>query len=190
MVQPAAMDMYFIAIVLPEALNRKVQHYKTMMKEKYGCTVALKSPAHITLLPPCWMDPTFEESLKNDLDLLASGMSPFEICTADFSSFSPRTLFIATTPSGPLNRLKQKTGEFFSSRQHYKLKTDDRPFHPHITIATRDLHKKDFHEAWLFFESNTFRECWTAGGISLLKHNKKNWDVVHTSQFKYHALNG
>ncbi len=186
MIQPAAMEMYFIAIVLPPALNEKVLKYKIMMKEKYGAAVALKSPAHITLLPPCWMDPAFEEPLRNDLDLLAAGTGPFEICTNDFSAFSHRTLFIATAASKPLELVKERTDVFFSTRRQYRLQPDTRPFHPHITIATRDLHKKDFLEAWSYIQSKTFRECWTADDISLLKHNKKNWDVVHTSQFKYH----
>ncbi len=186
MVQPAAMEMYFIAIILPPALNEKVLKYKTMMKEKYGSAVALKSPAHITLLPPCWMDPAFEESLRNDLDLLATGTRPFEICTNDFSAFGHRTLFIATAASDALQLLKERTDVFFYLHRQYRLQPDMRPFHPHITIATRDLPKNNFHEAWSYFQSKTFRECWTADGISLLRHNKKNWDVVHTSQFKYH----
>ena len=176
--------MYFIAIVLPAALNEKVLAFKKRMQEKYGCTVGLKSPAHITLLPPAWMDPLHQSGLEKDLDLLAAGMEPFGICTSDFSSFVPRTIFIATAPSPQLNRVKEKMDAFFVINQQYKLKTDSRPFHPHITIATRDLHKKDFHEAWPWFESKKFRECWIAEEISLLKHNKKNWDVVHTSQFK------
>ena len=49
------MRMYFIAIVLPDELNKKVLKWKNFMHDKFGCKVGLKSPAHITFIPPFWM---------------------------------------------------------------------------------------------------------------------------------------
>jgi len=46
--------MYYVAIVCPDNLNNKIKGFKLWMQEKFGCTVALKSPAHITLIPPFW----------------------------------------------------------------------------------------------------------------------------------------
>jgi 2'-5' RNA ligase len=63
------------------------------------------------------------------------------------------------------------------------IKIDSRPFHPHITIANRDLQKHDYAEAWQMFARATFQHQWMAQGLSVLRHNKKNWDVVYTSQF-------
>ena len=63
------------------------------------------------------------------------------------------------------------------------MKFDNRPFHPHITIATRDLFKKSYYEAWDYFSKKEFTASWMAEGISLMKHNKKNWDVIYTSRF-------
>ncbi len=61
---------------------------------------------------------------------------------------------------------------------------EDRPFHPHLTIATRDLRKKAFYEAWEHFKKKEYAAEWITEGISLLRHNKKNWDVLFTSQFQ------
>ena len=55
------MQMYFVAIVLPSHLNEKLLAYKQLMLEKYNCKVALKSPAHITLVPPFWMEEEKEQ---------------------------------------------------------------------------------------------------------------------------------
>ena len=63
------------------------------------------------------------------------------------------------------------------------MKIESRHFHPHITIATRDLHKKTFYEAWQLFETKEFTEEWMATGMSVLRHNKSNWNVIHTSGF-------
>ena len=177
------MNMYFIAIVLPVELDKKVLSYKEYMFNKYGSKVGLKSPAHITLVPPFWMDPHNEEQLIN---VIANNnrFHAFPVSTNNFSAFKPRTIFIALTPNGQLNHLKELTDELFKNNEHYKIKFDNRPFHPHITIATRDLHKKDFGEAWPWFEEKEFREEWLVSGISVLRHNKKNWDVIYTSQFQ------
>jgi 2'-5' RNA ligase len=178
------MQMYFIAIVLPPELDEKILKYKTMMFEKYHCKVGLKSPAHITLVPPFWMQDEKEQQLISDINFLSQRFHPFLITTDNFSAFKPRTLFIAVAPNKTLDELKQATDAFFQNNDFYKLKLDSRPFHPHITIATRDLYKKSFFEIWPWFAEKEFLHEWKAEGISLLKHNQKNWDVVFTSQFK------
>src|SRR5215213_3766225 len=169
------MHMYFIAIVLPEYINEKILHYKNLMMEKYGCRVALKSPAHITIIPPCWLNEEKEQALKNDLDKLSSTIDVFTITSDDFSAFKPRTIFIAVVPNEKLNEVKIKADGFFKHNEFYGIAIDTRPFHPHITIATRDLHKKDFAEAWPHFAERKFDVEWTVTGLSVLRHNKKNW---------------
>lgn len=176
--------MYFIALVLPPHLNEKVLKYKNLMFERYNCKVGLKSPAHITLIPPFWMEQEKEEQLIADIDLLSNPFHSFNITTNNFSAFKPRTIFIAPELNDEVNKLKKAMDDFFKNNSSCNIKIDTRPFHPHITIATRDLYKKSFYEIWPWFAEKKFIEEWTAEGISILRHNKKNWDVIHTSQFK------
>ena len=176
--------MYFIAVVLPEDLNKKVLPYKQMMFERWGCRVGLKSPAHITVIPPFWMEAEKEAQLLKDIDWLSSNLATFSVATNHFSAFKPRTIFIDVAPNEQLAAVKKEADRFFRQAEHYKIKIEYRPFHPHITIATRDLHKKAFAEAWLLFAEKEFQETWQATGLSLLRHNKKTWDVIHTSCFE------
>lgn len=180
----SSMQMYFIAIVLPAFLNEKVLKYKNMMLEKYNCKVGLKSPAHITLVPPFWMEEEKEGSLTADLDKLSKQLYQFTISTNNFSAFKPKTIFIEPIVTDELRGAKQMMDNFFIENAFYNIKIETRPFHPHITIATRDLYKKSFYEIWPWFAEKQFTEEWIAEGISILKHNKKNWDVIHTSQFQ------
>src|SRR5690349_6428237 len=115
-------SMYFVALVLPAHLDEKIRAYKTAMLEKYGCRVGLKSHAHITLIPPFWMEHEKEEKLISDLTVLSSRFASFPIATNDFAAFKPRTIFIATTPNGTLNEVKRVTDHFFDSRSDYQLK--------------------------------------------------------------------
>ena len=177
------MTMYFIALVLPADLDQKVLHWKNLMHDRYHCKVGLKSPAHITLIPPFWMEEDRQALLLADVDSIAGSMSPFIIKTKNFSAFKPRTIFIDVEKTKELDNLKQNADNFFRNNSAYKMKMDVKSFHPHITIATRDLFKKSFYECWPIFEMEEFLKEWEANGLGVLRHNKKNWDVIHTSQF-------
>lgn len=178
------MQMYFIALVLPLHLNEKILKYKNMMLEKFHCKVGLKSPAHITLIPPFWMEEEKEQRLIADIEALSQCFHFFPIQTKNFSAFQPRTIFVAVAPNDLLNEIKKATDEFFRNNSYYPIKVETSAFHPHITIATRDLYKKNFFEICPWFAEQKFSEQWIAEGISLLRHNKKNWDVIFTSQFQ------
>ena len=177
------MNMYFIAIVLPEDLNQKVLKLKRLMYDQFACKVGLKSPAHITIIPPFWMPPDLETGLLQDMDFLSRSIPSFPVSVSRFSAFKPRTIFIDVPVTPPLENAKQTADRFFKTHTHYKAKIETRPFHPHITIATRDLHKKAFAEAWPLFENKAFEADFVASGLSVLRHNKRDWDVIHTSFF-------
>jgi 2'-5' RNA ligase len=176
-------SMYFIALVLPEEINQKVMPLKQWMFDKYQCKVGLRSPAHITLIPPFWMEESMESDLVKEIDVVSNSLKVFHVATNNFSSFKPSTIFIALQENEILNNTKNAVDEHFKKNSSFKIKLDPRPFHPHITIATRDLFKKAYYEAWEHFREKEFRMEATISGISILKHNKKNWDVFHTSQF-------
>ncbi|HWJ25150.1 MAG TPA: 2'-5' RNA ligase family protein, partial [Flavisolibacter sp.] len=166
------MQMYFIAHVLPEELNKRILAYKHHMLEKFSCKVGLKSPAHITLIPPFWMDEQKEAQLLADTDSIYESVDPFPVSTHHFSAFKPRTIFIDVVVDEALAALKQRGDIFFKSHPYYGIKVETRPFHPHITIATRDLHKKSFFEAWPLYQHELFKETWMADAVSVLRHNK------------------
>jgi 2'-5' RNA ligase len=176
--------MYFIALICPEHINKQVLKWKLWMKERFGCEAALRSPAHITLVPPCWMNPGLEENLLNSLAAFALTQQRPIIQHSHFSHFKPRVIFVNIVQNTALEILQTRLFHFLLAGNIYPFKKDDRPFHPHITIATRDLHKKAFNEAWEHFKDKKYEVEWTAEGISLLRHNKKNWDVIATSQFQ------
>jgi 2'-5' RNA ligase len=175
--------MYFIAVVLPPHLDEKIQAWKQWMKENYGSKVGLKSAAHITIAPPFWTDEENEILLRQDMELLAQTINQFQIATDNFSAFKPRTIFVAVEKNNELNGLKKASDDFFR-KTAYGIKIENRPFHPHITIATRDLHKKAFADAWPHFQNREFREVFEATGLSLLKHNGRTWDVAFTAAFR------
>src|SRR6266498_5542258 len=95
-------NMYFIALVAPGKINEEILKWKNYMKEQFGCLVALRSPAHITLVPPFWMEEAFEEKLKNALTSFSGQQNKFEITLKNFAAFKPKVIYAAVLPSQPL----------------------------------------------------------------------------------------
>ena len=177
------MDMYFIAIVAPEKINHQVLKWKTFFKEHYECSVALKSRAHITIIPPFWMNEELENDIINSTREFSIMQTKFEISLQNFAAFPPKVIFVDILKNNILNELYRSFADFIFSQNKFPIKKEDRSFHPHVTLATRDLYKKAFQEAWEIFSKKKYEALWIVNGISLLRHNKKNWDVIFTSQF-------
>jgi len=178
------MNMYFVALVAPDEINQKILKWKLWMKEKFGCEVALRSPAHITLLPPFWMKPELENEFIDSINSFSDKQQGFDIQLRNFNSFKPKVIFVDIVKDVTLDNIHKNLQYHLLSTEKFPVKKDERPFHPHITIATRDLYKRAFYEAMDYFKTKEYEASWRTEGISLLRHNKKNWDVIFTSQFK------
>lgn len=178
------MDMYFLALVAPESINRDVLKWKQYFRDRFGCVAALRSPAHITLIPPFRMDKGSEGHLTEQMNEFSLLRGSFEIRLQNFSCFKPRVIFIGVEENETLQELAASFRQFLCLPGTDPVGKEDRPFHPHVTLATRDIRKKAFYEAWEMFSPKKYRATWTVEGISVLKHNGRHWDVISTSAFK------
>lgn len=172
--------MYFIALVLPQPYQDEVTDFKAYMQRAYGCKVALKSPAHITLIPPFYLEQDKEEALISHLQKFE--FKAFPVIFGNFSAFAPRVLFVDVKKSADLNELQQKLQDYLLPGG-FNIKSSKRPFRPHITIANRDLKKEDFPKAKAHFDVLQYNGAFTADALTLLKHNGKNWDQLITSSY-------
>ena len=66
----------------------------------------------------------------------------------------------------------------------FPIKKEQRAFHPHITIANRDLQKKDFKPAWEMFSSKTYHADFVADAITILQHDGVQWNIIFRAPFK------
>ena len=169
--------MYFVALVCPPPLNEKILRYKIWMRDQFGCIVAMKSPAHITLIPPFWLPDSEEEKLLEMLQSFTNTIGELTIPLNGFSHFRKRVLFVAVEAFPELEQLKKQAEDHFAN-SFPAIKKDTRPFHPHITIANRDMKPSHFEKAWGHFSGKTFVEGFSTGTISLLKYSGGKWTVL------------
>lgn len=155
------------------------------MRDRFGCIVALKSPAHITLISPFWMKTDLQPLLHKSIDDFSINRERFPIELENFDSFKPRVIFVQVKKSNLLETLKFELEKYLLSNPSFPIKIETHTFHPHVTIANRDLLKKDFSDAWDLFKNKTYHASFEAEGITLLKHNGTHWEAVHTGTFPF-----
>ncbi|WP_445383770.1 2'-5' RNA ligase family protein [Robiginitalea sp. IMCC43444] len=177
-------SLYLLALVPPEELREAVRRLKEEMKERFQASHALKVPAHITLQMPFWRTLPQLEKLEKYLERFSIGQNPFEIDLSGFGAFPPRVIFIKIANPGPVEiiyrALQEKINEVLEISKPYR----QLPFHPHMTIATRDLKEPAFEEAWPEFNKRSFKSSFTAKSLFLLRHNGKFWEWFREYPFK------
>lgn len=171
-------SMYFAAIVCPPKIDDKIRQCKIWMLDRYGCRVAMRAPSHITLIQPFWLDDTREEFLRQMLSSFQFDHGELDIRLSNFSHFSKRVIFIRVLLSNGLLLVKSAIENHFRQSLGDLIKTDERPFTPHVSIATRDMKRGDFYGAWDHFGNMPFDESFNTSVISLLKLSPEKWNVI------------
>jgi 2'-5' RNA ligase len=179
----ATHSMFYVAVLCPPEIDKKIQAYKLWMRNRYSCTVALKSPAHITLIPPFWLENEKEQQLIETIHTFKTSIDPFTVTLKDFSHFSNRVLFVSVEENHQLSSLRKATEDYFIPSFREVIKPDDRPYHPHVTIANRDMKPGDFNKAWDHFKRQQFHEHFEATAVSLLKLSPGKWNVLAEQSF-------
>jgi 2'-5' RNA ligase len=178
------MKLYFIALLAPPFIADQVLQWKNEMHLKYGCQVALKSPAHITLIPPFNASQAEELQLLQFLQEFAPQQPALEVSVNGFGIFGQRTIFLAVEKNKPLELLFQLINRSFRQEFPTMGKTTGRNFHPHITIANRDIPPAKFDEALARFSSTSFKAQCPLNNISLLRLDPGKWTTLKSFTFQ------
>lgn len=177
--KPEKRKQYFVALIPPSPILEEALELKLYFRDKYQSKAALNSPPHITLHMPFMWNEEKEKKLIVKLQEFAARYDPIKICLDNFSSFPPRVIFINVTESDALEVLQRNLHRFFKKELDiFNANYQDKPFHPHLTLAFRDLKKSQYHLAWQEFSKKEYKAEFMADKIALLKHNGKNWDVL------------
>jgi len=178
-------SLYFFAIIPPEKVQISVTEIKEDFKNRYNAKHALKSPPHVTLIPPFEFKYSEEKRLIDNLELFSSEESCFLQKLENYGTFPPKVIFIRILKSDHLLNLYERFGKFMAKNLGLSnIYHDSRKFKPHMTVAFRDLTKENFYLAKAEYEKKQISFSYLAQSISLLRHNGKFWEIVHESYFK------
>lgn len=177
-------DLYFVALVPPSPVYEEAQEYRLHFRDTYDSEHALKSPPHITLLSPFRLENEKNNELESLLEQISQSVDPFTVRLRDFSTFPPGVIYIDVEPDEELmnfqEKLEQKARE---NSDLFNYNYHRRDYHPHLTLAFKDLSKDNFHKAWEEFKDKKYRADFKAESLTLLNHDGRCWQVENEFNF-------
>ena len=131
-------------------------------------------------MPFKWRDDR-EEHLMDKLETFQFVEFPFSVELKGFDFFPPKVVFVDVMKNEKLNRLQMELSTYVRREMNlFNADYKDRPFHPHMTIAFRDLKKSRFDDAERYFKSKDYFVNFDVNNFCLLKHDEKRWN-----EFRY-----
>lgn len=168
--------LYFLAIIPPKDICEEIFRFKQTAHEKFGSKASLNSPAHITLHMPFKWKQKKEAILIDKLSQFKFEDYPISIELNGFDFFEPRIVFIKVLENEALRKLQKELAAYVRrSLNVFNADYKDRAFHPHVTVAFRDLKKSLFPEAKTFFLNEKYEAEFEASQFCLLKHDGNVW---------------
>ena len=170
--------MYFIAVVPDALIREEVTAFKEYARDHFQTKHALRSPPHITLIPPFWTSEA--ASLRKTLAEFTANFPcrDFRVLLDGFQAFPPRVIFVRVVPDSLLKALQKDLQRFLWTSMRLKARSKYE-FHPHMTVAFKDLKRSRFPEAWAYFSQLTYVREFHVTGLALLRHSAgEGWTVA------------
>lgn len=175
-------QLYFIAILPPKEIQQEVTQFKYYAAEQFQSRHALKSPPHITLQSPFKWEKGEQKRLEQIVQQFAQQQSPFSLVLRNFDSFPPRVIFVDVEKSEYLQTVQAALQQELA--QQLKLYANDKHgFHPHMTVAFKDLKRSEFPNAWSYFSRQEYYRQFEVESVTLLQHTGQRWEVVQQYLF-------
>ncbi len=169
--------LYFLAIIPPDEISAELTSFKKEAKNLYSSSHALNSPPHVTLVPPFWMGHILEAKLRKSIQELNMNKLEFEVHLNGFNYFEPNVLFVNIEESNSLLKCHESAKQCVEIIIEEPIKMNH-PFHPHITVAFKDLSPALLKDAFLHFKEKAFYSQFAFENIRLLSYNDNAWEII------------
>jgi len=165
-------ELYFIAIVPENEVLQQVEAMKIDIKNNFGAKNGLKSPAHITLIPPFRVDQEIIKRVSQEISIAINYFTPFKIDLLNYNKFDNRVVYVDVVENSTLTEV----GATIISVMNNIINKQQLEFKPHITLATRDIPPQQFSTLWQQLKQKEYSNSFTANAITIFKHNGKLWE--------------
>lgn len=177
-----AENLYFIALIPPDAIAGEVTAFKTDFALNYNSKAALKIMPHITLKAPFKIEAARHGDVLKWFADLSLGEKPFEVELNGFGIFDNAkkpVVYVRPVITDAMAKVQKVVIDAFEAAfPNIALQFTERNFKPHMTIAYRDLAYAEFEKAWQVYQRKEYKARFIANRLYLLKHNGKKWLAV------------
>jgi len=181
-------SQYFIAIIPSKEVATEITSFKQEMADIYNSKKALRVMPHITLKAPFTIPNHQDTEVSEWFFNIETDIKPFEITLDGFGAFdNPKNpvLFVKPEFSAAMNALQKDILNAFKKQfPNIPAHFHEEEFHPHMTIAYRDLAYAEFEKAWAAFKNRKYPSNFVTNGFYLLKHNGECWEVLDFHEIK------
>jgi 2'-5' RNA ligase len=178
-----SIQKYFLAIVPPEPAFSKYEEIKKEIKSQFAVKYGLKSPPHITLKMPFSFNEAKEEYLFSRLGSFLEERKNFSVRISGIGSFGRRVIFQRIIPNENLSDLQSSLKNFCKRELHLADELSDRNYHPHLTLAFKDLKASKFEEVINLCNELQFEADFVVDRLYLLKRSQGQWLIKQAIHF-------
>ncbi len=175
---------YFLALVPPPEILERAHEVKLLIREHFGIKYALKSPPHVTLKMPFSYNEAKEEFLENKLRDFLQVQKPFQVKIDGVGTFGNRVIYLGIEQSPELLLLQSNLKSFCKKELNLIDELSDRNYHPHLTVAFKDLKPSHFLEVLSLVKNHSFDAQFEAIELSILKRKEGKWSLNRKLPFE------
>lgn len=171
-------NLKLIAILPQEPYFSEIRKEQEYIATTWGPVHALRTPPHITIVPPVSLTSSEVGWLFGMAGALSGSLPSFKMELHDYGSFKPRVIFINTIINRELHEMYDLWHQALLSKMPHVLdKYPDRPYHPHLTLAHKDVSTQQFDRIWRYYANKKYRVSFTADHFCILNHTENGWEV-------------
>jgi len=183
--QLCCVPKYFFAVLPTTTILNEIIAFQREIEANFGSVHAQKTPPHITIIPPfdCGEEKLWDFTEKTSLFLADKSIIDLKIYLDNFQCFDGRTLFIDVAKNEPFEKLCKELKLLFNQQKITKQRVEKHFFIPHITIANKDIKKRDFRIASEDFKKRNYQRSFDLKTLAVLELVEEKWVVKTTITF-------
>jgi 2'-5' RNA ligase len=169
-------QLQLIAVLPSDEVSTLVRQQQQHIATVWGPKHALRTPPHITLIPPIAVTEADREVLWTCAERISKRATSFPLHLDGYSAFKPHVIYIHVTETTELNQLFTLwRKELMSVIPHVLEKYPDRPYRPHMTLAHRDVTPAQFKQIWEYYAELEFSASFEVDRFWILRHEMHGW---------------
>jgi 2'-5' RNA ligase len=166
--------LYLLALLPPEPVFSQTWALKQEVHTLTGSRNAVRLPPHITLLPPMREAADFEQACAAALTAFTAGETAFEVGLDGFAWFGDRTLFVRVSEGAALRAFHARLLAWCAAHLP-QVRPENRPYTPHLTLATRDLPPAQVPQLRQLFGGRAYTAAFVVQQLTLFRHDGQVW---------------
>jgi 2'-5' RNA ligase len=166
-----------IALLPPKEISDMVRAEQLLIAERWGPKHAMRTPPHLTLIPPLAVNANSFNTIKRIATEIAASAQSFPLQLKGFGAFKPRVVFIHPIITSELQSLYRQWRDALEAELPELLdRYPDRPYHPHLTLAHRDVYAEQFTSMWCHYQGQSFDASFDVNSFHILHHGREGWE--------------